>query len=174
MKALYDVAKKEKQHRKRSHAGVLTTSSGPPRLGRKMKQTKTQEDDDNHNFLCCFCKRFPPAVNVHRPAPTKHRSHQQSPHRAMKPYCLSCYYTTSAIRQDTDKYVSVCPNEDNSGHSREIEVQLPGIQQLFSEAFLELQKELSDESARAFRQQKKDPLAALDRKSTRLNSSHSV
>ena len=166
MKALYDLAKKEKQNRKRSHAGMLATSSGPPRLGRKMKQTKThqaaepQEDDDNHN-LCCFCKRVPPAVNIHLAAPTKQRSHQQRSYRAMKPYCLSCYYTTSAIRQDTDKYVSVCPNEDNSGHSTEIEIQLPGIQQLFSEAFLELQKELSNESARAFRQQKKDPLAAL-------------
>jgi hypothetical protein len=68
-------------------------------------------------------------------------------------YCLTCYYTTSAIRTDT-KHVLVV---DQS----QLDEQLPQAQLLFSQAFCELQQELAQESTRAFKVQKKDPLAAL-------------
>ena len=187
MKALYDLSKQErnnnKQRRRLSSTQMILdnnrSSSSNSRRKKKAAVEQSQQaptttaaaleddheirthDDDN---LCSFCKRVPPAVNIQVPA-----IQRQSDTPVMKPYCLTCYYTTGAIRLDKDKYVSVCmvKNDEKDGSSTslsetpELDKQLPGIQQLFSEAFLELQQELSDESIRAFRQQKSDPLASL-------------
>jgi hypothetical protein len=84
--------------------------------------------------------------------------------RAATPYCLKCYYTTSAVRQDPEKYVTVVDKEEQAN-------QLPAIQDLFSECFLELQQELAEESARSFKKQKSDPLAMLSFSSASGSSS---
>jgi hypothetical protein len=100
---------------------------------------------------CSFCQNAPPAVTVNLPA-----QQRLSQKRVAKPYCLVCYYTSSAIRQDPDKHVSVLSS--SKGKYAPLEEHLPNMQELFSEAYLELQQELSRESTRAFQQQKKDPL----------------
>lgn len=107
-------------------------------------------DEDSKSQACSFCARstMPAAVYVMLPVlGSKTR-------RAKIPYCLKCYYTTSAVRQDPQKYVSILSADEQAR-------QLPEIQHMFSECFLELQQEISEESARAFQRQKKDPLAAM-------------
>jgi hypothetical protein len=109
-------------------------------------------DNNNNNTqqarnLCSFCQQVPAAVTVQ--VAVLHRKK-----RAAAPYCLACYYTTAAVRQDTEKYVSV-------SDPAQLDEQLPPMQQLFSEVYVELQQELSEESARAFQKQKSDPLAML-------------
>jgi hypothetical protein len=106
--------------------------------------------DDSKDMSCSFCAResMPASIFVMLPVlGSKTR-------RAKVPYCLHCYYTTSAVRQDPSKFVSIL-NKDV------LDRQLPQIQKLFSECFLELQQEITEESARAFQKQKKDPLAAM-------------
>eukprot|EP00536_Pseudo-nitzschia_multiseries_P015219 jgi/Psemu1/217221/e_gw1.841.6.1 len=105
--------------------------------------TKTIASSD----VCNFCAKDPAALLIELPVLGRNK-------RAATPYCLSCYYTTSAIRQDPEKHVTVL---DESQRTK----QLPAIQRLFSECFLELQQELSEESARAFQKQKRDPLATM-------------
>ena len=97
--------------------------------------------------VCNFCGKTPAALLVKLPIVGRKK-------RAPTPYCLTCYYTTSAVRQNPEKYVEI---RDPQEHER----QLPNIQNIFSECFLELQQELAEESARAFSRQKKDPLAML-------------
>jgi hypothetical protein len=97
---------------------------------------------------CSFCGQVPAALTVQVPVLLRKK-------RAAAPYCLVCYYTTAAVRQDA-KYVSVMDQA-------QLDEQLPPLQQLFSEAFVDLQKELSDESTRSFAKQKSDPLALLHR-----------
>ena len=191
MKALYDLSKQERNNNKQrrrlssSTQMILDKSSSSSSSSSRRKKRKAaveqqqqaattaarEEEDETQTHddanLCSFCKRVPPAVNIQVPA-TQRQS--QSETRTIKPYCLTCYYTTSAIRLDKDKYVSVVrmnQDDDKDGSSMslsqtpELDKQLPAIQKLFSEAFLELQQELSEESVRAFRQQKSDPLASL-------------
>mmetsp|Transcript_23923 Transcript_23923/g.44465 ORF Transcript_23923/g.44465 Transcript_23923/m.44465 type:complete len:282 (+) Transcript_23923:52-897(+) len=97
--------------------------------------------------ICNFCLYVPAALTVQLPVLGRKK-------RAPTPYCLKCYYTTSASRQDPEKYVSILDKQEQ-------ERQLPQVQSMFSECFLELQQELSDESTRAFQKQKSDPLAML-------------
>lgn len=66
-------------------------------------------------------------------------------------YCLLHYYTTSAVR---------CPNVDII-NKRALDSQLPAVQQIFAEAYVQLKDELSDESTRQFANQRHDPLAIL-------------
>ena len=106
-------------------------------------------DKSQTQQLCNFCAKIPAALLVHLPVLGRKK-------RAATPYCLTCYYTTSAVRQDPEKYVAILDQEEH-------EKQLPAIQQLFSECFLELQQELTEESALAFQKQKRDPLAMLSR-----------
>ena len=96
---------------------------------------------------CSFCGQVPAAVSVELPVLLRKK-------RAPTPYCLACYYTTSAVRQDPSKYVTVCDKQ-------QLDEQLPPLQQLFSEAFVDLRKQLQGESERAFSKQKSDPLAML-------------
>jgi hypothetical protein len=111
---------------------------------RKRPRPNAAEEEPQGN--CSFCGKVPAAVTVQ--VPVLHRKK-----RGATPYCLPCYYSSSAVRHDS-KYVSIV---DQS----QLDEQLPPMQQHFSEVYVELQKELSEESARAFGKQKSDPLAML-------------
>ena len=113
----------------------------------KRKERLKSTNGTRDKSICNFCDKTPAALLVQLPVVGRKK-------RAATPYCLTCYYTTSAVRQDPQKYVSLL---DQQEHER----QLPAIQKLFSECFLDLQQELAEESARAFSRQKKDPLAAM-------------
>jgi transposase-like protein len=114
----------------------------------KRTRATNAKDDDNDENACCFCQRSPAAVTVQLSVAGKKM-------RVPRLYCLGCYYTTSVVRQDPTKYVAV---HDQS----EVDKQLPAIQLLFSEVYLELQQELSTESAAAFSKSKQDPLSMLN------------
>ena len=110
-----------------------------------------QENDDDDDD-CSFCGQVPACLIVQMPPPVSSMSRRTA--RSPTAYCLTCYYTTSAVRQDPSKYVSVC----NQG---QVDAQLVPMQQLFSEAFIDLRKQLHDEADKAFSKQKSDPLAML-------------
>lgn len=109
------------------------------------KRTRTEEPPEDD--ICSFCGQVPAGVLVQMPVLYRRK-------RAPTPFCLTCYYTTSAVRQDSSQYVSIC-NQD------EVDSQLVPMQQLFSEAFIDLRKQLQEESDKAFSMQKSDPLALL-------------
>jgi hypothetical protein len=92
--------------------------------------------------MCSFCGKARAAVSVEMKL-TKRKAKPT-------PFCMSHYYTTSAVRHEP---VTVLEQEVVNDQLQE------GVQQVFAEAFLELQQELAHESARAF--QKGDPLAIV-------------
>ena len=102
---------------------------------------------------CSFCGQVPACFIVQMPVSLVRKA------RSPTSYCLTCYYTTSAVRQDSSKYVSV-------SNQAQVDAQLVPMQQLFSEAFIDLRKQLQDESDQAFSKQKSDPLAMLHGGST--------
>jgi len=59
-----------------------------------------------------------------------------------KPLCLLHYYTTRAARSFPESRVTTI------GNGRELQLQLPLVQSIFSEAFTELKHEISEEIAR--------------------------
>jgi len=71
----------------------------------------------------------------------------------MQLFCVLHYYTTSAARVD--------PSDVSIFDQEELDKQLPAIQELFADAFVQLQQELSEESARSFAANQHDPLAIL-------------
>jgi hypothetical protein len=96
--------------------------------------------------LCSFCQKNPTAVTVQRPLPHRRKK------RVAQSLCLLHYYSTSAVREDASPHVSVSdPEQVNS--------QLPKVQELFAEAFCDLQQKLQAETARAF--EAVDPLAVV-------------
>ncbi|CAJ1936535.1 unnamed protein product [Cylindrotheca closterium] len=99
--------------------------------------------------ICSFCRGSPTALQVL--VPVRHRKK-----RVPASYCVFCYYTTSVVRLDADKFVAVY---DQS----QLDEQLPSVQKIFGEVFVEIRKELEVESERAFQKQKADPLAMLHR-----------
>lgn len=99
--------------------------------------------------ICSFCRVSPTALKVL--VPVRHRKK-----RAPAPYCVSCYYSTSVVRLDPEKYAAVYDQA-------QLDEQLPSFQKLFGEVFVEIRKELEVESERAFQKQKADPLAMLHR-----------
>mmetsp|Transcript_10059 Transcript_10059/g.15511 ORF Transcript_10059/g.15511 Transcript_10059/m.15511 type:complete len:289 (+) Transcript_10059:159-1025(+) len=121
---------------------------------RRLSSLKTKEDNSSSEVqkidkdaLCSFCNNTPAALLVQMPSSRKRKE-------APLPYCLLHYYTTRAVRVDTSS-VSVL-NQD------QVDFQLEnGMQELFAEAFTELQQELGEESARSFHAHKADPLAVL-------------
>lgn len=131
-----------------STATTTTITTGRVRVrGRGREGDGNVADGTDDTAVCSFCRQVPPAVSVQIPIVLRKK-------RASTPFCLACYYTTSAIRQDPEKYVSVLDQG-------QLDEQLPPLQQMFSEVYVELQRELSEESAKAFQKQKKDPLAML-------------
>jgi hypothetical protein len=108
---------------------------------------KRQRLNNKEGKTCSFCQQTLAAVLVLVPVANRKK-------RAESPFCLSCYYTTSAVRQDAEKYVSTY-------NQARLDEQLPRVQALFSEVYVELQKELEEESEKSFQRQKNDPLAML-------------
>jgi len=119
----------------------------PPLGGQKRKASAERKDKAfSKGDRCYFCATNPPALTVMLPVIGRKK-------RAPKPYCLRCYYTTSAVRIDP-KHISVLDEDERVK-------QLPAMQEMFSECYLEIQEELFEESVKAFKKQKSDPLAML-------------
>jgi len=96
--------------------------------------------------ICSFCESEAAAICI-----------SKSLTKTKIPLCLVHYYTTRSCRIDPQK-VSVIEEE-------EVKSQLPYVQDLFSEAFTELQKEIATESARSYNEMSKrklDPLSILN------------
>lgn len=108
------------------------------------KHARIEETGDE---ICSFCGQVSAAVAVQMPVLFRKK-------RAPTCFCLTCYYTTSAVRQNCSKFVSVLSRE-------QLNAQLVPMQQLFSEAFIDLKRKLREESEKAFSMQKSDPLALL-------------
>lgn len=95
---------------------------------------------------CCFCNHNQPILSVQKSFTSKS-------------YCLLHYYTTKACRIDVNKIHLVGGDEDE-----ELRTQLPFVQNMFSEAFTELQRQILDESTKTFEEMAKrenDPLSIL-------------
>lgn len=86
--------------------------------------------------------------------------------------CLLHYYTTGAHRsnpiqkQQRLSMTGISSKKKSASlfvESQKMEKQLPNVQEIFAEAFIDLQKEIGEESARAFQAASTadDPLAAL-------------
>jgi hypothetical protein len=65
-------------------------------------------------------------------------------------YCLLHYYTTPAVQRPPETVIVV----NKAAHQEQ-------LQELFAEAFVQLQQELSEAQARSTTQQENDPLAIL-------------
>lgn len=130
---------------------LASASSSAITTVNKKKRQQSFNDDNGESIdeaVCCFCAQNPAVLTVKLPVLGRKK-------RADMPYCLRCYYTSSAVRQGKQN-VSIL-------NSREQERQLPAIQTLFSDCFLELQQDISKASLEALSQRPKnhDPLAAL-------------
>ena len=96
--------------------------------------------------ICSFCESEAAAICI-----TKSLTNTKIP------LCLVHYYTTRSCRIDPQK-VSVIKEE-------EVKSQLTYVQDMFAEAFTELQKEIATESARSYNEMSKlksDPLSILN------------
>jgi hypothetical protein len=108
------------------------------------KKAASLKTDDT---LCSFCQRAPAVICVQRPLP----------HRIKKKYsqslCLLHYYSTSAVRET--KAVSIID-------ASLLQEQLPQTQELFAEAFVQLQQTIQEEVAKSFDDNtENDPLAVI-------------
>ena len=95
--------------------------------------------------MCSFCGKEPAAVSVEMKA-TRRKAKPT-------PYCLRHYYATSAVRQEA---VTVL---DQDIVNEQLKDGL--MQQIFAQAFSEVQQELAHESARAFQHSQEDPLGIV-------------
>jgi hypothetical protein len=93
--------------------------------------------------VCSVCDE-PAAVSVET---------SSTPRRQAQPFCLLHYYTTSAVRQDHATIL------DQDALDQQLQ---GGVQEVFAEAFLEIQQELAHESASAFQKSRADPLAIVN------------
>lgn len=113
------------------------------------------QSSSNHNkaaalktddSLCSFCQKAPAVVCVQRPLP----------HRPTKRYsqslCLLHYYSTSAVRER---------NAVSFVNAKLFKEQLPNVQELFAEAFVQLQQTIQEETAKAYSTDDNDPLAVV-------------
>ncbi len=124
------------------------TSSPPTNIHteRKLKNVKTKKQTSTSH--CCFCNSSQQVVSVQKSFTSKS-------------YCLLHYYTSKACRIDVGKIHVI---EDREGTGGELITQLPFVQNMFSEAFIELQNEIKDESTKSFEAMSKresDPLSIL-------------
>lgn len=111
------------------------------------KRLRSTDEEIHEPVNCGFCGQVAAAVYVQMPILLRKK-------RASTPFCLTCYYTSAAVRQEPTKFVTVCNRE-------QVQEQLTPMQQLFSKAFVDLRKSLREEADRAFSKQKNDPLAML-------------
>lgn len=129
-----------------------SSSSGRSRKRSRKEKGLQEETDTKYDTLCSFCRNAPAAVMVTPATPASSRRSNLKPPPA-QPFCVLHYYTTSAVRSNPAGVTIL----DKSI----VDEQLPPMQELFSEAFVQLQQELSEESARAFQKNAHDPLAIL-------------
>ena len=119
-------------------------------------------DNFKKNAKCSFCNVAPAAVYIQK------RLTQQ-------PFCLLHYYTTRASRIDPTKVHPIRSSRTRTSNTKEhhhhqqqqppLEMQLSNVQELFSEAFLGLQKDIDTEAALSisnlFDKSGNDPLSLL-------------
>jgi hypothetical protein len=127
-------------------------SSGRSRKRSRKEKGLPEETETKHDTLCSFCRNAPAAVTVKPPTPSSARRSNLKPPPA-QPFCVLHYYTTSAVRSN--------PAGVTILDQRIVDEQLVPMQELFAEAFVQLQQELSETSARAFEKNAHDPLAIL-------------
>ena len=125
-----------------------STSSGlASSKTRNVPKEQQSQRSSNSKLLCSFCQSRPAALEI---------SGQVV---ASKPLCLEHYYTTRAVTQYTDL--------SRIRTTLECAIQLPAIQELFSQAFVELKRELAHEMATmplnytGQRKSRADPLSIL-------------
>ena len=106
---------------------------------------------------CSFCEIAPASVVVNLSTGGKRK--------VKTPLCWLHYYTSRAVRVPVQSVqsaqseeVEVLVDEENI----QTELNESGIQDLFAEAYLELQQDLATESALSFQKQKTDPLSILN------------
>lgn len=111
------------------------------------KRTASETSSEDALPLCCFCEQAKAVVAVATPRPIVPRSRTMTTEN--RPYCLLHYYTTSAVRVkklnndgSTSSAVTIL---DNIAYQD----QMPAMQSLFAEAFVQLQQQLSEAQARA-------------------------
>ena len=115
----------------------VLTRGQPPVRGGKRRNDET----------CSFCERVPASAIAHLSTGGNRKERT--------PLCWLHYYTSRAVR---------CDEVDILVANEEIQAKLneSGVQDLFAEAYLELQHELAAESALSFKKQKADPLSILN------------
>jgi hypothetical protein len=117
--------------------------------GKKRPLSVSFASDAPEQHMCSFCKDNPAAVIVEMPS----RHSKDLPSK--KPFCLLHYYTTRAVRVDGSK-VTVLDEDLTKTQLEDF-----NLQEIFAEAYTELQQELAHESATAFQKQQSDPLSIL-------------
>jgi hypothetical protein len=121
-----------------------TTTKATSTAKKSFKSTITKKK----KIKCCFCNDYKAVVSIKKSLTSKS-------------YCLLHYYTTKACRIDILKVHLI---DDEIEDKEEFDSQLPYVQELFSEAFTELQKDISTESAKSFQsmvERGNDPLSIL-------------
>jgi hypothetical protein len=133
---------------------MMNSSSSVGRSRKRSRKEKSlpEETETKLDTLCSFCRNAPAAVTVKPPTPSSSRRSNLKPPPA-QPFCVLHYYTTSAVRSNPAGVTIL----DQSI----VDEQLVPMQELFAEAFVQLQQELSEQSARAFEKNAHDPLAIL-------------
>lgn len=106
--------------------------------------------------LCCFCQDERAVICVPILSTTSRSKQRGNSKKSMEAFCLRHYYTTPAVRMEPNKETQLQVLDPDN-----LKLQLKPMQQLFAEAFLQLQQEIAEESAKAFTVQQKDPLAIL-------------
>jgi len=160
--------------------------------GAEYDEIQDEDGDGNGNDgisaqrLCSFCRHRRAAVAVLLPSKEQEREdsadkrrrsgqpqrvggngNNKKKQRHRKLLCLLHYYTTSACRIPKRQHRSEA-NEDDNDQVVEIcdrgafEDQLPAVQEAFADVYVETQKQLSEESARAFQASANDPLSILN------------
>eukprot|EP00554_Chaetoceros_debilis_P010317 CAMPEP_0194110362 /NCGR_PEP_ID=MMETSP0150-20130528/9643_1 /TAXON_ID=122233 /ORGANISM="Chaetoceros debilis, Strain MM31A-1" /LENGTH=319 /DNA_ID=CAMNT_0038799533 /DNA_START=79 /DNA_END=1035 /DNA_ORIENTATION=+ len=112
----------------------------------KSRSKSPNANDRSKEEICSFCGSEPAAVLITKALTQK-----------TTPLCLVHYYTTRACRIDPQKVTFLGKTKTKN--------QLPYVQDLFAEAFSELQKDISTEAARSFNEMAKktlDPLSVLN------------
>lgn len=122
---------------KRSASDMLAAA-----VAGKSHKRRASLDNADATTLCSFCGQTAAAVAVRTTEPS----------RTTQPYCLLHYYTTSAVQVPVER----CQVVNEAARA----AQLPAIQSLFAQAFVQVQQDLSEAQARAATSSH-DPLAVL-------------
>jgi hypothetical protein len=128
---------------KRSSTRSTSTSINTSRSSRS---NSPKFNSHSNPSICSFCESEAAAIFI-----------SKSLSKTTIPLCLVHYYTTRSCRIDPKKVSIINPQELNT--------QLPYANDIFAEAFTQLQKEISTESARSFHEmfsRESDPLSILN------------